>query len=166
MADRLVAASTAAEFCDGRKFAVIDGCDAVGKTTLAGHLARDMSWQVVHAPYQPDLIDLVDHYRQVLRGASEIAFDRSFTSEVVYGKVLRDYTRIGHDDIAELSELVAARGGTFVHVTTDPDTVVARLNARKESPSDVGLVCAVLEAFDELFGQVSQYAAVLRLDTS
>jgi thymidylate kinase len=64
---------------------VLEGCDGVGKSTLAQQLARDLGFTIVHSTRTPNGVDLAERYQQILSRPERLALDRSFVSELVYG---------------------------------------------------------------------------------
>jgi len=164
--ERIEPNRTIIDFCQSKTFVIIDGCDGVGKSTIAAHIEEQMRWLVRHADYQPDVTDVYEYYRSVLSDAKDTAFDRSFTSEVVYGVTLRERSRLRPDQTQMLVELVAAHHGGFIHVHATPDTVIERLAARPGPQHDRTVIRQLLDRFDDLFADLAQVVPVLQLDTT
>ena len=65
---------------------IIDGAEQQGKSTLCKKLASILNYPVVHFPPPPDDFDFFDDYFKAINECkSPIIFDRSYTSELVYG---------------------------------------------------------------------------------
>src|ERR1035441_7475866 len=94
---------------------VLEGCDAAGKSTIARNLRDYAGFAVVHSAYNPTAVALIKYYESVIRGSDKLVMDRSFVSEVVYGKILRGKSRIDDRQFQHLAELVADKNGCFVH---------------------------------------------------
>jgi thymidylate kinase len=145
---------------------VLEGCDGTGKTTLATTLAARHGYVVIHSGRTPDDVDLIARYRSVLAIPGKIALDRSFISELVYGPLLHGRSRLTTSDAAQLSLLVAARGGVLVHLTGRPETIVARLRARDGSAPSLELICALTDAYRPVFAALAGTAPIITADTT
>ncbi len=82
---------------------VLEGCDGVGKSTLAQQLASDHGFTIVHSGRTPDGVDLAERYRQILSQPGRLALDRSFVSELVYGPL-----RHGGSRLTDIESLITA----------------------------------------------------------
>jgi thymidylate kinase len=150
----------------GYEVIVLEGCDGTGKTTLANILATRHGYAVVHSGRTPDDVDLVARYRSILAIPGKITLDRSFVSELVYGPLQYGRSRITASDAAELALLVATRGGVLVHLTGSPETIVARLRARDRSAPPLERICALIEAYRDVFTALADTAPVITIDTT
>ena len=103
---------------------ILDGCDGTGKTTLAEALREQRGYTVTHSGRTPDGTDLADRYRQLLAMPGRIVLDRSFISELVYGPLLHDRSRLTQQTVVSLartSPSVAERSYTSL-VTRSPSS--------------------------------------------
>jgi thymidylate kinase len=150
----------------GHEVIVLEGCDGTGKTTLANILATRHGYAVVHSGRTPDDIDLVARYRSMLAIPGKIALDRSFISELVYGPLQHGRSRLTAADAAELALLVAARGGVLVHLTGSPEAIVARLRARDGSAPPLERICALTDAYRNVFAALADTAPTITVDTT
>ncbi|MBP2400728.1 hypothetical protein [Streptomyces syringium] len=106
-----------------RQTLALDGCDGVGKSTLAAHLSDKYGFTVVHSPRTPDHQDLTSRYRTLLNQPGKLLLDRCFISELVYGPLFRGRSRITHAQAIDLAETLATRQGLFIHLTSPPAIV-------------------------------------------
>ncbi|WP_329133226.1 hypothetical protein OG552_15325 [Streptomyces sp. NBC_01476] len=150
----------------GHRTLVLEGCDGVGKTTLARHLSADYGFTVVHSPRIPDHLDLAGRYRAILAGEGHLLFDRCFLSELVYGPLTRGRSRITWSEAIDLAETVIARDGLLVHLTAPPAVVHQRLLARDGEAISLDDVTALITAHRRVFDALADYAPVLTIDTS
>ncbi|OLT19779.1 hypothetical protein BJF79_47595, partial [Actinomadura sp. CNU-125] len=109
---------------------VLEGCDGVGKTTLATKLAHHHGYQHLHATRTPDGIDLAERYRTILATPGRLVLDRCFISELVYGPLLHGRSRLTLEQVCDLTAAVGSREGLLVHLTAPPETIAARLHQR------------------------------------
>lgn len=142
---------------------VLEGCDGAGKTTLAVALAAHHGYTMVHAARTPDGIDLAERYRTILAWPGRLVLDRSFVSELVYGPLLHGRSRLTPADVSDLSAIVAARGGIFIHLTAQPEQIAARLMARDGHAPGLAEIRAVIAGYAGVFAWLADHAPVITL---
>ena len=145
---------------------VLEGCDGVGKTTLAEALAAQHGYTVVHSGRTPDGTDLVDHHGTILALPGRLVLDRSFISELVYGPLDRGRSRLSLPAAVTLTRRVAQRSGVLVHLTGRPDVIAARLRARQEPARSVDRVRALISAYYRTFVALRGIAPIVNVDTT
>ncbi len=145
---------------------VLEGCDGVGKSTLAQRLAYDHGFVVVHSGRTPDGVDLAERYRQILARPGRLALDRSFVSELVYGPLLHGGSRLTDAHAGDLAALVARRDGVLAHLIAPASVIRARLLVRDgpaaASPTDIK---SLITAYERVVTTLAPYLPVVRLDT-
>jgi thymidylate kinase len=150
----------------GRDLIILDGCDGVGKTTLAASLANRYGHAIVHASLTPPGIDLFARYSAMLAYPGAVVLDRSFVSELVYGPLDRGHSRLTLDQAASLASAAADRGGIMVHLTGRPDRLAARLMARDGSAPSRLRISTLTAAYAEVFTEIADYAPIVTIDTT
>ncbi|MFF4189102.1 hypothetical protein ACFYZ9_38525 [Streptomyces sp. NPDC001691] len=143
-----------------------DGCDGVGKSTLAAHLAARHGFAVVHSPQTPGSVDLVRRYRQLLASPGRLVLDRCFVSELVYGPLYRGHSRLSWEQAQCLAEQLAGSDGAFVHMTAWPDVIRARLLSRDGTAPPLAALSVLVSAYQRAFDALCPYAPVVTVDTS
>lgn len=137
---------------------IIEGCDGVGKTTLANALADEMagldhSVEVIH--YGPPVRHPLDEYELDLidyapgRGQSIIT-DRYHLGELVYAPLYRAGSELGGfggTGRAHVELFLAARGAVIVHVDGNEQELRERLEERGEDYLDLKDIDTVLYGF-------------------
>jgi predicted ATPase len=145
---------------------VLEGCDGVGKSTLARELARNFGFTIVHSARTPDGINLAERYQRILSQPGRLALDRSFVSELVYGPLRHGGSHLTDTDARDLATLVARREGVLVHLTAPASVIRARLLARDSlaaaSPADIEIL---ITAYERVVTTLAPYLPVVRLDT-
>ncbi len=144
---------------------VLEGCDGVGKSTLAQRLASDHGFTIVHSGRTPDGVDLAERYQQILSQPGRLALDRSFVSELVYGPLRHGGSRLTDTDAYDLAVLVARRDGVLVHLTAAASTIRARLLLR-DGPLAASLadIESVITAYERVIPTLAAYLRVVRLE--
>lgn len=145
---------------------VLEGCDGVGKSTLAERLGMHHGFAVVHSPRTPDHLDLASRYRTILAGNGRILFDRCFISELVYGPLHRGRSRINWTQAIDLAESVIERSGVLIHLTAPPAVVHQRLLTRDGEAVGLEEVSALVKGYETVFSALADYTHVLTIDTS
>ncbi|WP_329155684.1 hypothetical protein OIU91_40880 (plasmid) [Streptomyces sp. NBC_01456] len=144
---------------------VLEGGDGVGKSTLAGLLVPH-GFTSVHSPRTPDHEDLTRRYRDLLVRPGRLVLDRSFISELVYGPLYRDQSRLTWDQALVLADLVTARDGVFLHVTAPATTVRHRLKTRDGQAPALDEITTLAAAYQQVFRALADHATVLTYNTA
>lgn len=151
----------------GHTLIVLEGCDGTGKTTLAADLKHRHGYDVIHSGRIPDAADkLAEQYRSILHSPGKLAFDRSFISELVYGPLRDGRSRLTPHQIAELTFLLADRGGLLVHLTGRPSTLAARLKARDGYAPAMDRITTLLKTYQDVFTGLDGAAPIVTVDTT
>jgi thymidylate kinase len=145
---------------------VAEGCDGVGKTTLAVALATGYGYTMVHATRTPDGVDVAERYRTILAWPGPLVLDRSFISELVYGPMRHGRSRLSLDDVGDLVRIVTGRGGIFMHLTGPPELIAARLRARDGHAPELSELRALITAYTTVFEWLASYALVVTIDAA
>lgn len=145
---------------------VIDGCDGTGKTTLSRQISTRHGHRLSHASLSPADIDLFAKYHGIITGPGPLVLDRSFVSELVYGPLERGMSRLSLDQAAQLATIVGDRRGVLVHLTGQPERIIARLRARDGQAPSRAHVASLTAAYTAVFDHLAQYATVLTTDTT
>lgn len=152
----------------GYQVIVLEGCDGTGKTTLAAELKHQHGYDVVHSGRIPDPAEeLAEQYRSILeRRPGKTAFDRSFISELVYGPLRDGRSRLTAHQVAELTFLLADRGGLLVHLTAHPKALTARLRARDGYAPAMDRITTLLRTYRDVFAGLADAAPIVTVDTT
>jgi thymidylate kinase len=144
---------------------VVEGCDGVGKTTLCDLLAARHCFPVVHSGRSPEGTDLVSRYHGILAIAGKLVLDRSFVSELVYGPIFRDRSRLTLADAVGLAIAVAQRRGVLVHVRASPETIYERLNARGGNVWQLSVIRQIQDQYRRVFDRLAWHVPTVLYDT-
>jgi len=155
-----------AAWADRYEVIVVEGCDGVGKTTLAVMLATRHGYAIVHSARSPDGVDLAERYRLILARRGRLVLDRSFVSELVYGPLRHRRSRLTFADATALATIVSARGGVLVHLTGRPEQIAARLLERDGSAPALEEIRTLIDAYTRVFAKLAEHALVLTVDAA
>ena len=144
----------------------LDGCDGVGKTTVATELASGHGYALVHSGRTPNGIDLVDRYSTILTRPGKLVLDRSFVSELVYGPLQHGGSRISIAEATGLASLIAERDGALVHLTGELEEIAARLQARDGHSPPLRDIRELLDAYVNAFSALAGAVPIVTADPS
>lgn len=100
----------------------LDGCDGVGKSTLAKYLSERFKLDIFCLT--KDSEKSIDRYNE-LAAIENVVHDRTFLSEVVYPKIFRRDNWLTDDAVCELIEFYNQDDGVLV-ICTAPDDIIRR----------------------------------------
>ena len=115
---------------------VLEGCDGVGKTTLAKQLAKLLDAKIIHCSSTTP--NTYDYFLEIVKASenANIIADRFCYGQFVYQE---EYDRpLGNkspslDELHRLEIDMAKHNVKLIHVTADPEVVKERLALRKET---------------------------------
>ncbi len=144
-------------------FVILEGCDGVGKTTLANLLIY-RGYKSLHFNYDPSL-SIKEKYQKILSKdyGENIVLDRSFISEMVYGPLKRGYSRLSDHDFSELLQLLNKRGGRVVLLDAASEVIQHRLQKRNDA-SDKNMDINLITNIRNLYKQILSYRNECRVD--
>ena len=154
-----------AEWASQYEVIVLEGCDGVGKTTVAARLVSVYDYVLVHSGRTPDGVDLASRYRAIFARPEKLVLDRSFVSELVYGPLQHGRSRISIAEAARLASCVAERDGVLVHLTGDPKEIVARLRGRDGHSPPLREIRELLDAYVNAFSALAGAAPIITYRT-
>ena len=117
---------------------VLEGCDGVGKTTLAKQLAKLLDAKIIHCSSTTP--NSFNYFLSIIKAAREtnIIADRFCYGQFVYQEeydrpLARGCTESSLDRLHELEIYMTMYNVKVIHVTADPEVVKERLALRKET---------------------------------
>lgn len=140
---------------------VLEGGDGVGKSTLADLLVTQRGFTAVHSPRTPDHQNLTCRYRDLLARPGRLVLDRSFVSELVYGPLYRDRSRLTWEQALGLADVVTARDGVFLHLTAPAAVVRSRLMTRDGQAPELEEIAALGDAYERVLRALADHVSVL-----
>lgn len=105
----------------------LDGCDGVGKTTVAEKLANEFGCNIIRLTYKGDRS--VAAYASMMN-VENVVHDRTFISEVVYPKYFRRASRLSAASIPALFELIDQNDMKVFILTGSDETIRERIGKR------------------------------------
>lgn len=120
-------------------FIILEGCDGSGKSTLAKKLAKQTGYEVLHRDKPKTEKEKEEmrcmYYTMVLNACHEnkgYILDRSWYSEMVYGKIFRDKSYVDLDTMYNLEAYLAESGAMVIYCTDSVLSLWRRCKARGE----------------------------------
>ena len=143
---------------------VLEGIDCVGKSTLAEDL-RSLGYEIVHCEYNPHHVDIFAHYERLIRDAVvPTVFDRSFISEMAYGRAVRDGSRLSDAQFDALLALLAERGAALLLLREDQRVLLPRLSADSDDSHEHVSRCDRLTAeYNNCLETIRKYLPVYEI---
>jgi thymidylate kinase len=99
---------------------ILEGVDGSGKTSLAEQLSRQTGYPIIHhskPETEEDRLGMLQMYLKDCKSKTNAILDRSWYSELVYGKVMRNKSYINIPQMYELEETLAKTGGLIIYCT-------------------------------------------------
>ena len=105
----------------------LDGCDGVGKTSVAEKLANKVGCNIVRLTYKGDRS--IAAYASMM-SVDNVVHDRTFISEIVYPKYFKRASRLSAASIPALFELIEQYGVQMFILTGSDETIIERISKR------------------------------------
>jgi len=146
---------------------IIEGLDGVGKTTLVNYFVTE-GMKKHHFDYDVNNMDLFSKYMRILQEENlNLVLDRSFISEMVYGPVLREKSKLALEQYKQLLLAYKENGASIIYLNAPQEVLLER---RKAEPKDFEMI---LNHYDELHNQYNaiidyskEYINVMTIDTN
>lgn len=106
---------------------IIEGLDGTGKSTLSAYLEQK-GYTSLHCEYSNREKNVFKKYKHLLLTASNLVFDRSFISEIVYGSILRGSIRIRSEEIIELLSICSNNNYILIYLYASKAELLKRVN--------------------------------------
>lgn len=146
---------------------ILEGVDGAGKSTLASELEKE-GYKIVHRLYNPDYADFSQAYEDLLLEISEpTVLDRSFISEIVYGQVLRQHSRLSLEALSYLLKIASMKMGKVLYCYAPSEVIRSRLKEPDNEHENVlRHLAQLIDAYKHLMKQISQQIPIIYIDTS
>lgn len=143
---------------------IIEGLDGVGKTTVSTSL-KQVGFEIHHLQY--DEKNEKGFMNLLLRDKGNLVLDRAFITEVVYGPVLRNYSRI---DVKALKRLIyeyKKNKTKIIYLTALKEDLLYRKRNNKEDYEILANHYDELnKRYDEEMRKLELLFPILRINTS
>ena len=125
---------------------VLEGCDGVGKTTLAKLISDKYNIDICHCT-QNDPTDF-DFYFNTLR-KNNIVWDRHVIGELVYPKIFNRESKLRFDEAKNIVDFGKSIGVKFFVLTSDENEIRFRIYNRDqyEDPTVIDRIFAINKSF-------------------
>ena len=131
---------------------IVEGPDGAGKTTLIQNMFKNAG---ICSVAEKDTQEFEYEMKKLMHHKSDkiVMYDRSWYSEMVYGKHWRDKPVISLEDMIRLEQIWLNCGGGFIiYCTGDPEVMYNRRqkNTHDENNKDYERYVRVCEEYDKL----------------
>ena len=145
---------------------IIEGLDGVGKTTLVDYFVS-IGMKKHHFDYDVKNMDLFIKYLNVLcEETNNIVLDRSFISEMVYGPVLRNYSKLSFEQFIFLLKEYNQNNTSLIYLTAPKEILLSR---RINDIADYELIKKHYDSlnskYDEIMDISKRYINILQLNS-
>lgn len=146
---------------------IVEGIDGTGKTSVVLEL-KNLGMNTVFYDYDPITQDINSKYRSIdIASAENGASDRSFISEITYGSVVRNHSRLTLDEYKSLLSFYASFGTIIIYLKADIETLLER---RQNDPQDIELLqhyyVPLEESYEYAMAIARQYIPVFEFNTA
>ncbi len=147
---------------------IIEGIDGTGKTTIANFLVN-LGMFKYHFGYDTEHKNLYEKYLNAANSIDtpdKVIMDRSFITELVYGDILREQSRISKEEAIHLFKRYNEQGCIILYLTASKNTLLQR---RRENKSDFTIIenhyDALVDKYNEIISIAKKYIKVYQLTT-
>lgn len=153
---------------------IIEGSDAVGKTTLIEYLRNKIGYSVLKGSSFEivgeckDSDELYDKFLDLLYEAEEldgVIFDRYIYSNSVYASLYKDYTILNYGDRHDLEQMMKYNDVHIIYLYADPNTIKQRLESRGDDYVKSDMIEPILQKYNEVLLTVDKDIPILSFDT-
>ena len=150
----------------GVKAIIIEGCDGVGKTTIAKTLSK-LGFIRNHFTYDKNTKNIRSRYEGLLHDIDNkrIILDRSFISEQVYGPVLRGKSRLSDNDFLDLLVLFHKHNTVVLYLKATKETLLKRNRDNIDFELNNNYFQGLSNTYKNVLHQVKKILPVIYLDT-
>ena len=146
---------------------IVEGLDGTGKTSVVSELKK-MGLNDVTYNYDKATQSFATKYFNIdLYTAKNGVSDRSFTSEMAKGILVRGLCRLTDDEYEKLLKYYGSFGTKIIYLKADKNVLLDR---RKFDPDDFKMISELYDAvnarYDEVMALARKYLSVYTFDTS
>ncbi len=143
---------------------IIEGMDGVGKSTVSNYL-RQNGYNIHHLRYYEKN---EEGFNKIFAEREEpLVLDRGFITEVVYGPVLRDYSRIDDNALKRLIDKYSSIGTRIIYLKALKEDLLKRRAHDKEDYELLLQYYDIINSrYDEYMRLMSDHFDILTINTS
>lgn len=146
---------------------IIEGLDGTGKTTLKEGLLS-YGFHSLHFDHDTVTTNIFDKYSRIISTSDkQTVLDRSYISEMVYGNVIRKYSRINYSQLDELAFQCAKKGSIIVYLYAPQNVLLSR---RMSDQKDIIILqnnyVTLCEEYASLMQRLSHKLPILWLEAT
>lgn len=131
---------------------ILEGCDAVGKTTFAKTISEKLNFNIVKgSSFEISELgrDKMFEYMMSLMSKDNIVIDRFVHSNLVYGSLF-NYPQLSIEQYQKLIKKINDKA-LLVYLYADSDAIKKRINSRGDDRINVSHIDKILSSYDNVF---------------
>lgn len=148
---------------------ILEGCDGVGKTTLADRLHEQLpfAWRMSQGPLKDDPYRVYEEGLAVWDGVTPIICDRWHLGELVYGPMYRGESQVDEVGRWHIEAFLQARGASQLILGLPVNVIKDRLRSRGDDMVTPDQVDEIVRRYGELMPDTNMFtgAAFCQDDT-
>lgn len=145
----------------------IEGCDCAGKSTFAQALSEATGYEIVKGSSFTIAalgMDTMFEYMNNLLDRDNIILDRTFYSNIVYGKLF-NYPVMSKEQCTKLHKKLF-ENGILIYLHADRDVIQDRMSVRGDDYVKIDNVDDILQKYSEVMCSEFAPTVMLSLDTA
>lgn len=143
---------------------IIEGMDGVGKSTVSSYLEQN-GYNIHHLRYYEKNEEGFNKLFKEDDG--KLVLDRGFITEVVYGPVLREYSRIDDEALKRLIAKYSSIGTKIIYLKALKEDLLKRREQDKEDYEMLLKYYDIINSrYDSYMDLMSEYFAITTINTS
>lgn len=156
----------------GSTIMILEGCDGVGKTTLADAFIF-YGYKKTHFLYDQTASSILEKYKKIFLKTEPLIkdkrfiLDRSFVSEHVYGPVLRGISRLSEDEFVFLCRQFSNLRGIITYLRATPEVILQRIQKRAidDTMLEESTLKEICNRYENVIALASKHCEVRTIDT-
>ncbi|MGG0308252.1 deoxynucleoside kinase [Priestia megaterium] len=145
---------------------ITEGCDGVGKTTLAEALSAKLYMPILKgSSFEASTSGNEVLFNSFMKfvNMDDIIIDRYTYSNLVYATLYKDYSIITYEQLEHIEELIKDKA-VLVYLHTDAEVIKSRINSRGDDYVKVDMVESILNEYDKVLSKSNLFK--MKFDTN
>lgn len=143
---------------------IIEGIDGVGKSTVASSL-KNKGFEIHHLKY--DEKNELGFMNLLNSDKGNLVLDRGFITEIVYGPILRNFSRIDEESLKRLVNVYGKKETKIIYLTALKEDLLYR---RRDNVEDYEMLLKYYDSlhkkYEEEINKLESKFSILRINTS
>jgi len=145
---------------------ILEGCDAVGKSTLSTALSQKLNMSVYHgSSFEASKSSNEVLFNSFLKytDMDDIIIDRYTYSNLVYATLYKDYSIITYEQLERIEGLIKDKA-VLVYLYADSETIKDRLSNRGDDYVKANMIDSILSEYEKVLSKSQLFK--MKFDTN